>query len=243
MIIEHRGKCFDLSKPVDISMPLHDGPQVNCYFAPPFSTSPVVMGDFIGDIQQGGLLNYKNVTLNPHGNGTHTECLSHIYDSPLTINQALKQFHFLAQLVTVTPQKEKSGDWVIGLPQLKDIPEPGVNALIIRTLPNDKSKITRNYNKTNPPYLDEKVAAYLNKQGIFHLLVDLPSLDREEDGGKLLAHKAFWGIPQKIRPSATITELVYVPDAIKDGLYLLNLQIAAFELDAAPSKPVIYPPL
>jgi arylformamidase len=115
--------------------------------------------------------------------------------------------------------------------------------LIIRTLPNDKSKLTRNYNKTNPPYLEESLATYLNKQGIFHLLVDLPSLDREEDGGKLSAHKAFWGIPNKLRPSATITELIYVPNEVKDGTYLLNLQIAAFELDATPSKPVLYPQL
>ena len=243
MIIEHRGKCFDLSKPYDLSIPLQDGPQLNCYFAPPFSSSPVTMGDFIGDMKQGGLLNYKNVSLNPHGNGTHTECLAHVFDTDLTINKALKQFHFLAQVLTVTPQKSKTGDLVVTLKQCIEKLEVGVTALILRTLPNDKSKLTRNYNKTNPPYLDESVTTYLNKQGIFHLLVDLPSVDREEDGGKLLAHKAFWGIPNRLRNSATITELIYVPAEVKDGVYLLNLQVAAFELDAAPSKPILYPQL
>lgn len=243
MLIEHRGKCFDLSKPIDIGISLHDGTQLNCYAAPPFASRPVVLGDFVGDMQQGGLLNYKTVTLNPHGNGTHTECLSHVYDTPLTINQALKQFHFLAQLITLIPHKTKENNLVLNTAHIKDKIEPGVNALIIRTLPNDKSKLTRNYNKTNPPYLEESLATYLNKQGIFHLLVDLPSVDREEDGGKLAAHKAFWGIPTKLRPSATITELIYVPNEVKDGIYLLNLQIAAFELDATPSKPVLYPQL
>ena len=138
---------------------------------------------------------------------------------------------------------EKRVNLALDIFYVKDKIEPGVNALIIRTLPNDKSKLTRNYNKTNPPYLEESLATYLNKQGIFHLLVDLPSLDREEDGGKLSAHKAFWGIPNKLRPSATITELIYVPNEVKDGTYLLNLQIAAFELDATPSKPVLYPQL
>jgi hypothetical protein len=31
-----------------------------------------------------------------------------------------------------------------------------------------------------------------------------------------------------------------VEDKIKDGHYLLNLQIASFDNDASPSKPVIY---
>jgi len=33
---------------------------------------------------------------------------------------------------------------------------------------------------------------------------------------------------------------VYVPNSIEDGIYLLNLQIASFENDASPSKPVLY---
>ena len=42
------------------------------------------------------------------------------------------------------------------------------------------------------------------------------------------------------RLDCTITELIYVPDDIPDGLYLLNLQIASFEIDVSPSKPVLY---
>jgi hypothetical protein len=41
------------------------------------------------------------------------------------------------------------------------------------------------------------------------------------------------------RLEATITEMIYVPDNVADGSYLLNLQIA-FENDASPSKPVLY---
>ena len=76
--------------------------------------------------------------------------------------------------------------------------------------------------------------------GVNHLLLDLPSVDREDDGGKLLAHHAFWKYPQATRRQATITELIFVPDSIVDGTYLLNLQIASFENDASPSKPVLY---
>ena len=73
-----------------------------------------------------------------------------------------------------------------------------------------------------------------------HLLIDLPSVDKEKDEGKLLAHKAFWNYPEKPRYQATITEFIYVPNQVKDGSYLLNLQIASFHNDAAPSKPVLY---
>ena len=73
-----------------------------------------------------------------------------------------------------------------------------------------------------------------------HLLIDLPSVDKEKDDGALLAHKAFWNIPQGPRKNATITEFVYVKNTIKDGPYVLNLQVAPFKNDASPSRPVLY---
>ena len=42
------------------------------------------------------------------------------------------------------------------------------------------------------------------------------------------------------RFNCTITEMIYVNDAVKDGSYILNLQFASFENDASPSKPVLY---
>ena len=76
--------------------------------------------------------------------------------------------------------------------------------------------------------------------GVKHLLIDLPSVDKEKDDGALLAHKAFWNIPKAPRLDATITEFIYVPDTIEDGTYLLNLMIAPFHNDATPSKPILY---
>ena len=40
--------------------------------------------------------------------------------------------------------------------------------------------------------------------------------------------------------AAGITEMIFVSDQILDGDYLLNLQMASFENDASPSKPVLY---
>lgn len=77
-------------------------------------------------------------------------------------------------------------------------------------------------------------------------MIDLPSVDREEDEGKLLAHKAFWNVKdinnlnEDARLDCTITEMIFVPNEIQDGSYILNIQIASFENDASPSKPVLY---
>ena len=95
-------------------------------------------------------------------------------------------------------------------------------------------------------YLLEEAAVYLKAKGIKHLLIDLPSVDKEHDGGFLLAHKAFWNVKNvnklnaDARLNCTITEMIYVNDTILDGSYILNLQIASFENDASPSKPVLY---
>ncbi len=239
-----RGYQFNLTQPIDISLPLAPhGRQVNAWYAPPFSASPVRMGDFIGSVAAGGPVNFVNVSLNPHGNGTHTECVGHISAEPYTINKCLCRFWFMARVVSIYPQAMDDGDKVItlqGLQQMLDgaqLPE----ALIIRTLPNDDLKATRQYSDTNPPYLHHDAIEWMVHQGVNHLLLDLPSVDREQDGGALAGHKAFWQYPgAQVRQHATITELIYVPNEVEDGLYLLNIQIPPFELDAAPSKPALY---
>jgi arylformamidase len=240
----HNNKRYsvDLSSPLDISIPLREGlGNVNCFYAPPMETSPVVAGSFIGSTAQGGPVNFLNVRLNPHGNGTHTECVGHIAKEPYTINQSLRAFHFLAELVSVYPEKEDNGDRVIQRSQMEELlGEEKTEAVVIRTLPNDDFKLRANYSGANPPYVHHRAIQFLVDRGVKHLLIDLPSVDREEDGGKLLAHRAFWQYPSTSRTDCTITELIYAPASIPDGLYLLNIQIASFEIDAGPSKPVLY---
>ncbi|MCC7246837.1 MAG: cyclase family protein [Saprospiraceae bacterium] len=233
----------DLSGGHDLSMRLREGLEnANCFWAPPVQYEAVRAGEFVGSTAEGGPVNFFNVRFNPHGNGTHTECVGHIAKERFVLPECLRQTHFLAKLVSVYPQKMEDGDRVILREQLEALLSPGeCQALIIRTLPNDDLKQTRQYSGANPPYLHADAAAWMVECGIEHLLLDLPSVDREEDGGALAAHRAFWQYPHAVRRQATITELIYAPDHVKDGLYLLNLQTASFDLDASPSKPVIYP--
>lgn len=241
--IEHKLGNFqaNLSQPIDISLPLKNGnDNVNAWYLGPPSITPVQDGDFTGSVTAGASTNFNNITFNPHAHGTHTECVGHITSEFHSVNRALNTFFFIGRVISVTPV-ERGEDLVITREQLeKALDHASPEALIIRTLPNDITKISRKYSHTNPPYLEEAAAKWIAEKSIDHLLVDLPSVDKEKDEGKLLAHKAFWKYPEQTRHHATITEFVYIPDQVEDGLYLLNLQIASFENDAAPSKPVLY---
>jgi len=239
----NRTYTFDPLAPLDISIPLSpELPQAECFWAEPVVFDTIRVGNFVGSVAEGGSTNYKRVHLTPHGNGTHTECYGHISaDANATIHNCLQRFLFVARLITVTPQQQENGDEVV---MLKDVEKQTQGskseALILRTLPNTPDKRNRHYSGTNPPYLDHRIGQWLAAQQIEHLLLDLPSVDRELDEGRLRCHHAFWQYPHATRCGATITELIYVPDHIPDGLYLLNLQIASLQLDASPSKPVLY---
>lgn len=241
--LEHLGRTYtaNLDKPLDLSMPLDTNPKrTTAWGVNPATFEPVRMGNWVGAVKSGAPVNFFNVLFNPHGNGTHTESVGHIAPEQYPVNQLVKKYFYLAEVITVQPERVGT-DHVITLSVLqKAWKDLSVEALVIRHLPNSSSKLTTSYTGTNPTYLSEEAAAFIREAGVDHLLIDLPSVDREEDGGALAAHHAFWNYPQATRFQATISELIYVPDNIKDGKYLLNLQIAPFELDAAPSRPVLF---
>ncbi len=243
--ITHHSKLYsgNFAEPIKISIPLKHGVEnPKCFHAADPNFAPVEAGDFIGDTRQGNAVNFYNVQFNPHGNGTHTECLGHITQDRYFIHNCLKQYHHLAQLITIAPIQIEH-DNVITKADLEVHfkNEFKVNTIVIRTLPNSEQKLTYNYTNTNPPYIAVDAIEYLVEQGVAHLLIDLPSVDREEDGGQLLGHKAFWQVNgANNRKQCTITEMIYVPDNILDGLYLVNIQIMPIELDASSSNVVLY---
>lgn len=231
----------NLSKPLDISMPLKASKDnVNAWYVDEPKIEPATDGDWIASVKDGACINFNNILFNPHAHGTHTECVGHITEEIHSINQNLKRFFFLAEVITVAPEK-LGDDFVISKKQLQfALGNKKREAIVIRTIPNTREKFSKQYSHTNPPYLLEEAAIYLREKGIQHLLIDLPSVDKEKDECQLLAHNAFWNTKGNVRLDATITELIYVSNKIKDGCYFLNLQIAPFENDASPSKPVLY---
>jgi len=241
----------------DISIPLRfNGPQPNAYGVALATAKPVEAGTLVGDTRLGGSVNFEQYTFIPHCNGTHTECVGHITHERISVRDCLQDVIIPAVLVSVEPERIDS-DLVITAKHLKLAltphaafagGTPTLHSLIVRTLPNDESKLTREYGETNfPPYFTTEAMEYIVECGFKHLLVDMPSIDRLFDEGKLSNHRMFWSIEpdsfelnENSRLNNTITELIYVPNEIEDGEYLLNLQIAPFDSDCAPSRPVIF---
>ena len=239
--INSKNYQINFTKPIDISIAIDVSKQnVNAWY---IGDPKIFPEDFEGQkikVSEGAAVNFNNIEFNPHAHITHTECAGHITEKVHSVNQNLKQFFFLTEVVTIAPT-QLDEDFVITKKQLQfALGNKKREAVVIRTLPNLADKKETQYSNTNPPYLLEDAAIYLREKGVKHLLVDLPSVDRESDEGKLLSHNAFWNTAGKLRLDATITEFIYVPNNVEDGIYFLNLMIAPFENDASPSKPILY---
>ncbi|HJS51654.1 MAG TPA: cyclase family protein [Pyrinomonadaceae bacterium] len=248
---------IDLDSPIDISIPLNfNGPQPNAFGVEPAISKACEYGSLIGDTRRGGSVNFEQYTLIPHCNGTHTECVGHITNERIAVRDCLKDVLIPATLVSVGSEAFED-DLVITESRIrKALVEPRAavaqagRALILRTLPNDDAKLSRTYNVGNLPYYFTQVAMeFIVDLGFKHLLVDLPSIDRLYDEGELANHRIFWNVEPgsfevnaNTRMNSTITELIYVPNEVEDGEYLLNLQIAPFASDAAPSRPILFRP-
>jgi kynurenine formamidase len=250
---------IDSTKPLDISIPLvFNGLQPSIYGVEKASAEAYEDEHFVGDTRRGGSCNFENLRLNPHCNGTHTECVGHLTNERISVQNCLQEAFMLAELITVAPEnaletdetysvKLDENDKLITKNSLKSAFRNPQSAFIIRTTPNDDSKKSRDYSLQNPPFFSLEAMQFIVESGVRHLLVDVPSLERLHDEGKLANHRIFWQVEPdsfEINPNtrlnSTVTEMIYVPNEIKDGLYLLNLQIAPFAADAAPSRPLIF---
>lgn len=241
--IEYKDENYqiDLSKPIDISISIDPVKKnVNAWYITDPKIFPENFDGKLIKVSEGAAVNFNKIHFNPHSHITHTECVGHITKEIYSVNEHLKQFFFLAEVVTIAPSANKK-DFFISKKQLENaLGAKKREAVIIRTLPNISDKKSMRYSNTNPTYLLEEAAIYLRENGVKHLLIDLPSVDKEKDNGALLAHHAFWNTAEKLRLDATITEFIFVPNSVKDGSYFLNLMIAPFENDATPSKPILY---
>jgi kynurenine formamidase len=257
----------DLAAPRDLAITLDfDGPQPGFFAESPARSAPLRVGGFTGSVAGGASCNCAVHTLAPHCHGTHTECIGHVTRSPVTIASLTPVPPCLALVISVTPVPlgheahvvspaavAATTDQVIDRAALAEAAAPWRDApfaaVVVRTRPNPLSKRHRAYSgsPSPAPYFLPEAMQWLVERQVTSLVVDLPSLDRADDGGRLAAHRAYWGLPpggldaaDASRSHALVTELAYVPDAVPDGLYLLDLQVPAFAADAAPSRPVLY---
>jgi arylformamidase len=259
--VDGRELTVDLSRPVDLAPELDfAGPQPRFFGAPRAGSRPFESGDFKGSVERGASCNCDLITLVPHCNGTHTECVGHLTRERLDAYRVVPAEPLPALVLSVTPEAAagessepapQAGDRLITRRALERA-WPGElpfapTALIVRTLPNTPDKRVRDYGGQIPPYLSREAAELLVGRDILHLVVDLPSIDRAQDEGRLSAHRIFFGLPRGVtrleeaaRAAATITELAFVPDTVPDGACLLALQVPPLGGDAVPSRPLWY---
>jgi arylformamidase len=238
----------DTRNPLDIFTPVRFDGGAAAFDAAPARKSAFRSGSFVGDVREGGSCNCELYTFSPHLHGTHTECVGHIAKNRIAVTDIIGETLVPATLITVKP--EKTGDSYdpplakadLAITRaalekaLKKADRNFLTALVIRTRSRDFK---------NPPFFSTEAMTYISGLPVLHLLTDLPSIDRRDDGGKLSNHRIFWGVKPGVtaikRPSPrTITELIAAPKAVPDGHYLLDLQVAPFLCDAAPSRPVLY---
>ena len=93
--IEHKGKHFrvDLNKPIDLSIPLKKEKIILRLGMPAVKMEPVVMDNWVGEVRQGGSVNFFNIAFNPHGHGTHTECVGHFKENIQSMSVSNNFFH------------------------------------------------------------------------------------------------------------------------------------------------------
>jgi hypothetical protein len=252
----------DLARPHRLAIPLRPGAaQPSCFGAPPARATPLQSGAFCGAVSRGASCNCSTLSLTPHCDGTHTECVGHLTLEPADVCDTLPHGLLPALLLTLTPAAPSraepceppaaAADRLISRAALLQCwplqASPTPRALIIRTRPNGPDKCVRDYQQQPAPYLTPAAARFLVERGIEHLVLDVPSADRADDEGRLSAHRIFFGLPsgsqalaEATRAQCTITELAFIPDVISDGPWLLGLQVPRIAGDALPSQPLLY---
>jgi len=227
------------------------------------SSKPFSVGKFSGSVAGGASANCSTVTLVPHCQMTHTESVAHLTREAGDAWRVVPRGLLPAVVVSVIPEPARESsestdpqpwgtDILISRRRLRAawpmtrMVDPV--AAVIRTLPNDSAKRSRDYTDLVPPYLTREAVEWLIEKRIEHLVLDVPSLDRTHDEGRMIGHRLFFGLPpgstargDAARSRATITELAFVPDEVPDGPCLLSLAVPAIGGDAVPSQPIVYP--
>lgn len=250
-------RALDASHPVRFPSAERQGGEVRAFGLPEPRREPVTLGSFVGSVERGGSVNCEELVVYPHGNGTHTECVGHVLEAPRTVLDALPRGLVPALVVRIRAtsldeSREAYGgkcaptDQVVTRAALEEaigaLDMSGA-ALVVRT-----GIGSGDLSGTNPPYFTHDAIALVDERGAAHLLTDLPSIDREDDGGALSSHRALWGLEpgqkgpplDEARAARTLTELCRL-EHVPPGPYLLSLQVAPIGSDAAPSRPLLHP--
>ena len=260
--VKHNNNTYilNVNKTFDISIPLDfNGQQPNFYNVNKANVKPLKTDVISWSVKENAPCNVPEISLNIHCSSTHTESVGHLLSTGIDIGKIVGDILIPSLLITIEPEllednekyhvKIKKNEFVISKNILKDTIDKfslfNFKGLIVRTLPNSIKKKQFYYPDNPYPFFTNDAIKYLNSLGIKHLFVDTPSIDRYDDDGILGNHRLFWNLGNTINDqlilnsNKTITEFCYIKDVIKNGFYFVNLQLPHFQLDAAPSRPIL----
>ncbi|MDG1252180.1 MAG: cyclase family protein [Schleiferiaceae bacterium] len=241
----------DVEGPFDLSLAVEIG-RKRAWYIEGMQRRPVRLGDWVGSLNEGGAVNFLTLEFNPHAHGSHTETLGHVCRGHFPVNQIDIPWMQEALIVTVRSQIDPDMGQCIRWAQLEEAIETagglqGATALLVRAFSEVAGVPEMDHSNTDAPYFEPLVGSKLAEGGILHWMVDLPSVDREEDGGALACHRAFWNVPLGLseaqpdsRVDATISELLHIPATVADGRWHLQMNVASIENDAAPCRPMVF---
>ena len=227
---------FTLGEPLSISRSIRLTAQSNAFNLPVFTSSAFSYEDlFIGDVLKGGSCNVDVLSFCPH-NLTHVETSAHILNqevekSVLISKIPKKRFQGLVYLIDL--RISTKGSKLILKEHLKDelskINYP-ITALALKTSASD---LDQSYNFSGKDFLalSQEAAEEISNfsfQGakITTLILDLPSTDSENDGGKLLAHRSFFELPDiginfNDTKKKVIVELAHFGQVVQNYYYFI----------------------
>ena len=229
---------------------------INLYGVAPASGEPLHYGSSVASVSKGGPCNATRINLVPHCHGTHTECIGHILAGECHVADLQFEPFMAATLIRVRLQLiENVKDGYNSSAQKKDLvitraaiddalalmKSDYLQALVISTnapdwLPEGESA----------PYFTHQAMERIAALGVRHLLVDIPSIDRPHDGGRMDNHRVFWGVGygstvEPARADCSVTEMIQVPQDLPSGHYFLSIHLPDISGEALPSMPVLFP--
>src|ERR1700730_13359846 len=113
---------IDLSRPISLAIALDFSDEQPRHFGAPQATShPCAVPGFSGSVEHGASCNCQTLTLIPHCNGTHTECVGHLTREPLDAHRVAPLGFLPALLVSIeTVDANTSGESTEPTPQSGD---------------------------------------------------------------------------------------------------------------------------
>jgi hypothetical protein len=235
-----------------------DGAAPRWFDAPAAHSWPHRVGEFSGTVLTGASCNCRNIQLLPHGNGTHSEGVGHLTYDEANVIDVLPKLPMPAVLLRLAALRAgdchetadyapEPNDWLVtqqicaaAWPQA---PAPRPSVAVLALEPCETAV---------PPYLTRECTQWLVDRGIEHLIVELPSIDRLRDAGRLTAHRIFFGLPAYAatapaprhsdarRPQATVTELAQIPRELTTRSGFVQWLAPAMLGDAVPTQPLWY---